>query len=189
MPANRQPIKPAKRFFAASGNEDCPNNPSLPVLIYPNVFAAGAVPITDQFERAFRENGWTGCWRWSVYDFDHFHSNAHEALGVSSGSATLQLGGPEGEAFEVAAGTLVVLPAGTGHRNLQSSSDFLVVGSYPRGQAHYDTSRAGSISFDRAIKNIANTPMPETDPIYGAKGPLTRIWRDSLAKSQSQELD
>lgn len=179
MPANREPIEPKKRFFTKSGS-DCPNNPRLPVLIYPGVFEASSGSIADQFERAFRDNGWTGCWKWSVYDYHHFHSNAHEALGVSKGSATLQLGGEAGEAFDVSAGTLVILPAGTGHKKLQSSSDFLVVGSYPEGQSHYDTNRIGSMSFERAVAKITNTPLPKADPVYGQKGPLIRIWKASL---------
>ncbi len=181
MPINRQPIEPKTRYFEASGS-DCPNNPQLPALIYPGVFEASSGPIADQFERAFRDNGWTGCWRWSVHDYHHFHSNAHEALGVSKGSAKLQLGGEAGEAFDVSAGTLVILPAGTGHKKLQSSSDFFVVGSYPRGQNYYDTSRTSSNNFYQAIANIANTPLPETDPIYGPEGPLTRIWKSDRSQ-------
>ena len=48
----------------------------MPVLIYQEVFEAGATSIADQFESAFNDNGWTGSWRWSVYDFHRYHSNA-----------------------------------------------------------------------------------------------------------------
>ena len=43
-----------------SGLTDCPNNLSVPVLIYQEVFEAGATSIADQFESAFHDNGWTG---------------------------------------------------------------------------------------------------------------------------------
>ena len=69
-----------------------------------------------------------------------------------------------------------MLPAGTGHKKLQSSSDFLVVGAYPSGQGHYDTNRGDSINYEIALANIAATQLPETDPVYGSEGPLMKIW-------------
>jgi uncharacterized protein YjlB len=33
-------------------------------------------PIRERFT----ENGWTGLWTDIIYDYTHFHSNAHEAL-------------------------------------------------------------------------------------------------------------
>ena len=175
MAGARQPVEPKAFHFEPDGI-GCPNNSTLPVLIYREVFEAGQTSVADQFESAFHDNGWTGCWRWSVYTYHHYHSNAHEALGVSRGSARLQLGGSQGEVFDVSVGTLIVLPAGTGHKNLQATPDFLVVGAYPNGQGHYDTNRSGSMDLDKALSNIAKTPLPDNDPFYGSEGPLVRIW-------------
>lgn len=175
MTSERQLVEPEAFYFKPDGS-GCPNNAELPVLIYPGVFEKGRVPIADNFENAFRDNAWMGCWRWSVYPYHHYHSDAHEALGIADGSARLKLGGSQGEIFDVFAGTLIVLPAGTGHKNLQASTDLLAVGAYPYGQGQYDTHRAGSMELSAAIANIASTPMPETDPVYGAKGPLMRLW-------------
>jgi uncharacterized protein YjlB len=43
--------------------------------------------------------------------------------------------GEVGVTVEDEAGDVAVIPAGVGHRNLGSSDDFLVLGTYPRGQS------------------------------------------------------
>ena len=99
-----------------------------------------------------------------MFDFHHFHSTSHEVLAVVAGSATLELGGPQGEAFEVAAGDVVVLPAGTGHRRAAASDGFTVVGAYPAGQEDYDLLRDAD---DAAVGRIAALGAPEDDPVGG----------------------
>src|SRR5690606_5273104 len=96
----------------------------------------------DLFESTFRQNRWQGTWRWGVYEFPHYHSTAHEVLGVASGTARLRLGGEQGELIEVTGGDMIVLPAGTGHQCVEHSEDFEVVGAYPPGQ-EADLLRAG----------------------------------------------
>jgi len=142
-----------------------PNSP-LPVVIYRNVESDGE-PARD-FEAVFDANGWRGSWRNGVYDFDHFHSNAHEVLGVARGSATLQLGGDAGQPVEVKAGDVVLLPAGTGHRRITASGDFTMIGAYPPGQEHYDICRVRSPEADLRISKVA---LPATDPVTGGAGP------------------
>ena len=68
-----------------------PNNPRFPLLKYRE-----AVPIQGHdpaaiFERIFNDNSWVGSWRNGVYSMHHYHSSAHEVLGVYSGSALVQL--------------------------------------------------------------------------------------------------
>lgn len=88
----------------------------------------------------------------------------------------MKLGGESGETLEFAPGDVVVLPAGTGHRCLESSVDFLFVGAYPPGQA-WDLIRADELEKKaEAAKRIARVPLPESDPVLGKNGPLVRLW-------------
>jgi uncharacterized protein YjlB len=90
-----------------------------------------------------------------------------------SGWAILTLGGPDGVAVRIAAGDLVILPAGTGHRRIDASSDFLLVGAYPEGQ-DWDVRRQRADDADTA--RIAAVPLPGHDPLAGADGPLGLLW-------------
>jgi uncharacterized protein YjlB len=149
--------------------ETMPNS-RLPVVIYRKVLEGAS----RGFDSLFRANGWTGTWRDGVYDYHHFHSNAHEVLGVDSGRATLQLGGDEGQAVEVEAGDVLVLPAGTGHKRISKSEDFAVSGAYPPGQERYDLCRSRT---PEAELRISKTPLPATDPVSGKDGELLKLWR------------
>lgn len=148
-----------------------PNNQALPVLVYRAVLAPCAA--ANGFEPLFAQNGWTGIWRNGVYDYHHYHTGAHEVLGIAAGSATLAIGGSTGSKIEVTAGDCLVLPAGTGHRNLGASSDLAVVGAYPPGQ-HADIQTSASSNQD--LTRIATLPLPEADPVEGPEGYLTRAW-------------
>jgi uncharacterized protein YjlB len=110
-----------------------------------------------------------------VYDYHHYHSTAHEVLGVASGSATLQLGGPAGRSFNVEAGDVVLLPAGTAHRCEGADADFLVVGAYPPGQ-RWDILRGDPADRPEADQRIARVPLPGSDPVGGQGGPVLEKW-------------
>ncbi|ODT50511.1 hypothetical protein [Devosia sp. 63-57] len=167
MPANLASI--AFEHFADDGT--IPNS-VLPVIMYRRVLAE---PSAEAFEALFDGNGWPSAWRYGVYDFHHYHSNAHECLGVARGTARLQLGGPEGRVFEVLAGDVLLLPAGVGHKNLGSSSDFLVVGAYPPGFSP-DLMRGGDGERPHADARIAGVPLPRSDPVGGQGGPVLDNW-------------
>jgi uncharacterized protein YjlB len=128
------------------------------------------------FENLFEANQWSGCWRNGIYPYPHYHSNAHEVLGVFSGSATVQFGGERGITEKLNPGDVAILPAGVGHKNLGSSADFGVVGAYPFGQEP-DMNYGASGERPRADQNIARVPRPTLDPVYGAAGPLCQHWR------------
>lgn len=164
-------------LFADAGA--IPNNPRLPVLVYRQASPPATrdpEALARWFETAWPLHGWTATWRWGVYDFPHYHSTAHEALGVYRGRATLRLGDRTGATLVVEPGDLVVLPAGTAHQNLGSSADFHVVGGYPTGQTA-DLLRGAPDERPAADERIARVPLPHSDPLFGQAGPLGTAWK------------
>ncbi|RWX77342.1 cupin [Neorhizobium lilium] len=150
-----------------------PNNPRLPVLVYHQA-CAEEVDVAGEFERLFSQAGWQGLWRNGIFDYHHYHSGAHEVLGIAGGRARLLIGGPTGREISVNAGDCLVLPAGTGHKRIDASRDFLVVGAYPPGQeADIQT---GAPTEDQ-LDTIASLPLPQNDPVEGAEGALRRFWQ------------
>jgi uncharacterized protein YjlB len=150
-------------------------NSRLPLLFYEEALPRSTV-TPETLERLFDDNGWPPAWRSSIYTFHHYHSTAHETLGIAAGSARLMLGGPQGEEFDVRAGDVIVIPAGVAHRKLSSSEDFLVVGCYPPGQ-DWDLLRGEPGDRPKADANIARVPLPQSDPVGGSDGPLRKKWR------------
>jgi len=163
---------PQQLFFKDDGQ--IPNSP-LPVLFYHQVQLDGADKAAA-FEALFSANQWPAQWRAQVFDYHHYHSNAHEVLGVISGQARLMLGGPAGMELQVEEGDVLVLPAGTGHCSLEQSEDFLVVGGYPQGQENYDIQRADPSTHDDSVARIAEVARPSADPVHGEDGPLPGLW-------------
>lgn len=168
--------EPLTFMFADDGS--VPNNPTLPMLLYRGaVDVAAAHDPESTIEQIFMVNGWSyNMWRNGIYAYPHFHSMTHEVLGVARGSARVRLGGAQGEEFHVTAGDVMVLPAGTGHQRLSDSDGLSVIGGYPAG-GRYDLCRGGQAEHARALQNIAQVPLPTSDPLFGADGPLLTLWR------------
>src|SRR3954453_6925723 len=111
-------------------------NSRFPVLIHRGgVTAEAGVDIAEAIEATFRRHDWLNNWReLGVYDYPHFHSTTHEALGMARGGLARRLGGEGGGVVEVTAGDVLVLPAGTSHTRLDHSPDAWMVGGYPEGR-------------------------------------------------------
>ncbi len=118
--------------FMIEPNGWVPNNSRLPVLLWHGAIDPRDHDDAARFEALFAQNGGPAQWRDSVFDYHHFHSTAHEVLGITSGDAEFILGGPKGRVIAIRAGDALVLPAGTGHCLLTSGGRFQVVGAYPR---------------------------------------------------------
>lgn len=156
-------------------NGRIPNNPKLPLLLYRQLFEQ-TDGLKQQFKKAFQENQWGGSWVNGVFDYHHYHSTAHEVLGVISGMATIIFGGPGGKEVEVKAGDMAILPAGTGHCRKSASSDFSVIGAYPKGQEDYDICTEKD-DPDEKKKNIEKVAVPSADPVGGPHGLLMKHWK------------
>lgn len=156
--------------FLFAKNGWVPNNPRLPVIIYHGVMAEEG-DLADWFEARFAANGWQGIWRNGIYDYHHYHTMAHEVLGVAQGYATVVLGGPGEREFLVSKGDCLILPAGTGHCRLRASSDFLVIGAYPPGQ---NPDLRKDAPGETGLHYIDTLPLPDTDPLGGDA--LERFW-------------
>lgn len=157
-------------WFAADGW--VPNNARLPVLLYRHAIP-DAADRAASCEDLFRRNGWPPQWRNGIYPFHHYHSTAHEVLGIAGGSARVRIGGPNGEAVAVVTGDCMLLPAGTGHCLLDACPDLLVVGAYPPGQDWH--LRRDALSDDE-LAAMAALPIPHADPVTGLAGALRDLW-------------
>ena len=150
-------------------------NSRLPALVYRAVLPNGG-DLALAFEQLFEKHGWTGSWRNGLYRTHHYHSTAHEVLGVYRGQVSVRLGGPEGTLVVLTAGDVAVVPAGVAHKNEAQSDDFAVVGAYPAGTSP-DLQYGKPGERPRADASIGKLPKPKQDPVSGADGSLVRLWR------------
>jgi uncharacterized protein YjlB len=146
-------------LFAGGGN--VPNNARLPLIVYRGALETGgdaAACCVALFDR----NGWSGAWQNGVYSHHHYHSSAHEVLGIAAGWVRLRLGGEGGQTVEMRAGDVVVIPAGVAHKNEGASPDLLVVGAYPRGQGRICAVLVLPITHAPADRSLRSRCPPAT---------------------------
>lgn len=153
-------------------NRYIPNHPYLPALHYKRAMENKE----ENIEKVFHLNNWKNSWTNGVFPYHHYHSNAHEVLGIKKGSALLQIGGEGGSKLIVKHGDILLLPAGTGHKKLSASPDFEVVGAYPNG-VEYNLKKDVEEDLEGVQEEIENTVFPVADPVYGESGPLAKMWR------------
>ena len=171
-------IEPFTIVFADDGL--VPNN-TMPFLVYRSAIELDKAQPERTIECIFAGNGWGDMWRNGIYDYLHYHSTVHEALGVARGHARVRFGGDAGKELDIQAGDVAILPAGTGHQCLSASPDFSVVGAYPPGPKMQIT-RPTPENHAKALTTIPQVKVPKIDPVMGADGPLVGLWRRS-AKS------
>jgi uncharacterized protein YjlB len=163
---------PQPRAELLSETAEFPNS-RFPALVYEAVVTSG--DLASRFEALFAENGWTGSWRNGLYRQHHYHSTAHEVLGVYRGHVSVRLGGRTGPLITLRAGDVAVIPAGVAHKNESQSPDFAVVGAYPDG-THPDMQYGKPGERPSADHSIARVAKPLRDPVLGSDGALSRLW-------------
>lgn len=167
-----QGVQFVSRVFHPSG--EFPNNERLPLVILKSPLKD--IPVEPElFEATFREHDWPPAWRNGLYDFHHYHSKAHEVLGVYAGWVRVCFGGPQGEILEAAKGDVIIIPAGVSHCNTGQSKDFRVVGGYPYGQS-WDMMYGQPGERLQGEHNISQVSLPACDPVFGPEGILVTLW-------------
>jgi uncharacterized protein YjlB len=174
-PSERLTQEPKVGVHLLQDDGQFPNNDKLPLLVYQGALKLLQANPAATIEALFRENRWGGSWRNGVYGFHHYHSTAHEVLGVYGGWARVQLGGEQGVVLSIECGDVVIIPAGVAHKNVEASAEFVVVGAYPL-QQRPDMKYGKPGERPQADESIARIPLPQGDPVYGAQGPLADHW-------------
>ena len=152
--------KPQTFFFEDDGI--VPNS-RYPLLLYRKAIKERNEKGAAFLEKVFATNNWSNSWRNGIFTFQHYHSIAHEVLGLYSGEALVLLGGEKGKSVTLAAGDVVVIPAGIGHKNL-GDHKLGVVGAYPEGM-DVDIMRCLPGERPGVDENIARVPKPSSDPL------------------------
>ena len=161
--------------FLCPENDAFANNNTFELCIFKQVFIPGTADLARMFEQRFQKNHWPPAWRNGLYDIHHYHSTAHEALGVYRGWVEACFGGPGGIVATAAAGDVIIIPAGVSHQNLKQSADFRVVGAYPQGQL-WNMKYGAPGERPQVDEEIRRVPLPLKDPVHGSDGPLIKIW-------------
>ena len=81
MPNPPDALTIEEHLFADDGR--VPNNPLLPLIVYRAALETGP-RCAAVCERLFADNGWSGAWRNGIYAHHHYHSTAHEVLGIAA---------------------------------------------------------------------------------------------------------
>ncbi|HEX8168432.1 MAG TPA: cupin domain-containing protein [Beijerinckiaceae bacterium] len=138
-------------------------NSRLPLIVRQGAITPSSGDPAKAFEQTFAKNGWTNSWRDGIFDYHHYHSTAHEVIGLAVGSATVRFGGEGGETIGLTAGDVVVIPAGVGHARMAQSDGLLVVGAYAGGRDWDIVRDTDSVGIAAARSRIAAVPLPSAD--------------------------
>ncbi len=112
---NPKPAGSTIRHYLLDDDGTFPNS-RLPLLVYLAVLNPNDADPAAAFEQHFQANGWPGAWRNDIFGLHHYHSTAHEVLGICRERARVQFGGQSGPVIDASAGDVIVIPAGVAHK-------------------------------------------------------------------------
>jgi len=84
-----EPLPPVIETYRFSDDGIVPNSP-LPLVVYRAALPEGG-DRAAACERMFAQHGWPDAWRNGVYGHHHYHSTAHEVLGIARGTLLSRL--------------------------------------------------------------------------------------------------
>ena len=162
--------------YTLNGNGRIPNS-RLPLLIYRQGISGSPRDLEDML----RSNGWPPDWHssYGLYPRHHFHSDTHELIAVTRGQLEGQFGGHDGITVALGSGDVVVIPAGVGHFGAAVSEDLRLVGAFPSGYGIHDFRLGYPDEYAMTTERARGVPIPASDPLRGANGPLSKIWNDA----------
>jgi len=97
-------------------------------------------------------------------------------IAVARGRARAQFGGGNGEALDLMAGDVVVLPAGTGHQRLFQTPDLVVIGACPPN-GHYNLCRGSKAEHALSLAVIPRVSPSDAEPVIWTGRQLLALWR------------
>ena len=167
---------PDIRHLTLKRNNYFPNS-TLPVLLYKQV-----LDLPLQINKAaeiirdiFTHHRWSNTWKDGIYDYHHYHSNAHECMGIANRAAMVILGGPGGKKITLSRGDVLILPAGIGHKCISATKNFVCVGAYPNGK-EFNINTGSLEEYKKAMLQLRKLPVPSYDPVFGKENILKEYW-------------
>ncbi|KAJ9655078.1 hypothetical protein H2201_008886 [Coniosporium apollinis] len=165
-------------------------NSKLPFLVYRGVFKGQSA---DEIKKHIEANKWLKGGQWKTYKIAHFHTNTHECYAVLSGETLYEVGkSPIDDEFDadgkrtgfrvwLEQGDVFVLPAGISHCSVESVGDYEHMGFYPEDSPKWDMNFGKEPPEQTPMlgDKAQSVPIPDLDPVYGALGPLPKIWREN----------